>query len=51
MGNPGLQPGRYRHFKGGQYRLIALATHSETGEQMVVYQLFMVETCLVLPRY
>ncbi len=38
MGNPGLQPGRYRHFKGGQYRLIALATHSETGEQMVVYQ-------------
>lgn len=33
-----LQKGRYRHFKGGEYRLIGVATHSETGEQMVVYQ-------------
>lgn len=30
--------GRYRHFKGGEYRLIALAKHSETSEDMVVYQ-------------
>lgn len=30
--------GRYRHFKGGEYRLIALAKHSETLEDMVVYQ-------------
>ena len=33
-----LQPGYYRHFKGGEYALLALATHSETLELMVVYQ-------------
>lgn len=33
-----LTPGRYRHFKGKEYRLLALATHSETLEPMVVYQ-------------
>ncbi len=30
--------GHYRHFKGGEYQLIATATHSETLEQMVVYR-------------
>ena len=30
--------GRYRHFKGNEYEVIALATHSETGEGMVVYR-------------
>ena len=33
-----IRPGRYRHFKGGMYRVLFTATHSETGETMVVYQ-------------
>ena len=33
-----LKPGRYRHFKGKEYRLIGIAKHSETLEPMVVYQ-------------
>ncbi len=30
--------GLYRHYKGKNYRVVAQATHSETLEQMVVYQ-------------
>ena len=30
--------GVYRHFKGNQYELIDIATHSETLEPMVVYR-------------
>jgi len=33
-----LRPGRYRHFKGNEYRLLYVARHSETLEPMVVYQ-------------
>lgn len=33
-----LKPGRYRHFKGMEYELIDIATHSETLEPMVVYR-------------
>ncbi len=33
-----IKLGRYRHFKGNEYRVLAVATHSETLEQMVVYQ-------------
>ena len=32
------KPGLYRHFKGNQYRLLFVAAHSETREDMVVYQ-------------
>ncbi len=32
-----LKPGRYRHYKGGEYAVQGIATHSETGEQLVVY--------------
>jgi hypothetical protein len=35
----GLRPGRYRHYKGKDYRVIGLAHHSETEEALVVYQL------------
>ena len=28
----------YRHFKGGLYQIMAIATHSETKKKMVVYQ-------------
>lgn len=30
--------GTYRHFKGNHYKVLAIAKHSETEEQMVVYQ-------------
>jgi len=30
--------GRYRHFKGNEYEVIAIARHSETEEPMVVYR-------------
>lgn len=33
-----LLPGKYRHFKGGEYELIGVAKHSETLEPMVVYR-------------
>ena len=30
--------GKYRHYKGKEYAVLALAKHSETGEKMVVYK-------------
>ena len=32
------RPGRYRHYKGGEYRVLGIARHSETLEPLVVYQ-------------
>lgn len=29
---------KYRHFKGNEYEVLAIATHSETLEKMVVYR-------------
>lgn len=31
--------GRYRHYKGKEYEVLAVATHSETEEKLVVYRL------------
>lgn len=33
-----LKKGRYRHFKGGEYQLLYIASHSESLEPMVVYK-------------
>ena len=33
-----IRCGRYRHFKGNEYEVIAIARHSETLEEMVVYK-------------
>jgi hypothetical protein len=34
----GIKCGRYRHFKGKEYEVLYVATHSETLEPMVVYR-------------
>jgi hypothetical protein len=31
-------PGRYRHYKGGDYEVVGIARHSENDEQLVVYR-------------
>lgn len=33
-----IKLGKYRHFKGNEYEVIAIARHSETLEEMVVYK-------------
>ncbi len=33
-----MQLGKYRHYKGGLYEVIGLATESDTAEDMVVYK-------------
>lgn len=34
-----LEPGsKYRHFKGDEYELLAVVRHSETAEELIVYQ-------------
>lgn len=32
------EPGIYEHYKGREYQLYEVATHSETGERLVVYR-------------
>ncbi|MBN7774200.1 DUF1653 domain-containing protein [Clostridium aminobutyricum] len=33
-----IKLGKYKHYKGQEYQVLSLATHSETLELMVVYQ-------------
>ena len=35
---PPTPAGRYRHYKGGEYEVLAVARHSETQEPLVVYR-------------
>jgi hypothetical protein len=35
---PTTPPGRYRHYKGGEYEVLGAARHSETLEPLVVYR-------------
>lgn len=35
---PLIRAGTYQHYKGGMYKVIGIASHSETLEKMVVYR-------------
>ena len=36
--NNKIKLGKYRHFKGNEYNVLYIAKHSETLEDMVVYE-------------
>ena len=35
---PAATPGRYRHYKGGEYEVVGVVRHSETLEPLVLYR-------------
>ena len=48
---PELAPGLYRHYKGNDYEVIAVARHSETLEPVVVYRALYGEGGLLVRPY
>ncbi|RNL63958.1 DUF1653 domain-containing protein [Zhongshania marina] len=46
--NKSVVPGRYRHYKGGEYYVYELGTHSETEELLVAYRPLYGESALWL---
>lgn len=40
----------YRHYKGNHYKIIAFAKHSETMEEMIVYQSTETDAVWVRPK-
>ncbi len=36
--NATIEPGRYRHYKGNDYQVYSVVTHSETLEPLVLYR-------------
>ncbi|MDX1696022.1 MAG: DUF1653 domain-containing protein [Ketobacteraceae bacterium] len=38
MSSVDIKPGVYRHYKGNEYQVYGVATHSETEEPLVVYR-------------
>lgn len=41
-----IRPGRYRHYKGNFYEVIATARYSETEEWLVIYRCLYGDGCL-----
>jgi len=41
----------YKHFKGNMYKVVGFAKHSETMEDMVVYESLRNNTLWVRPKY
>ena len=33
-----MKLGKYKHYKGGEYEVLGVAKHSETGDEFVVYK-------------
>lgn len=48
---PTLMPGRYRHYKGGEYDVIDVVRHSETLEPHVLYRALYGEGALWVRPY